>query len=156
MSAVEAQRTVVKSVPELWAALSDATILDELLNEPFGEIRIARLEPETKIDWESDLAHGSVELATSVFGTRMRLTAEIEPPPAPPAPPPPARRSLLARLLRRRRRGVAGFATPPPPPAPAPLEPSAAAAALNACLDEVGTPRHRPFSRDAGRPAPHF
>src|ERR1700684_1064479 len=88
MSAVEAQRTVVKSVPELWAALSDATMLDELLGEPFGEIRIARLEPETKIDWESDLAHGSVEFATSVFGTRMRLTAEIEPPPPPPPEPP--------------------------------------------------------------------
>src|ERR1700733_4034934 len=140
MSAVEAQRTVVKSVPELWAALSDATMLDELLGEPFGEIRIARLEPETKIDWESDLAHGSVEFATSVFGTRMRLTAEIEPPPPPPPEPPaPGRRSLLGRLLRHRRRGVAPFAPPPPPPpSPPALEPSAAAAALNACLDEVG------------------
>jgi hypothetical protein len=157
MTAVEAQRTVVKSVPELWAALSDATTLDELLSEPFGEIRIARLEPEAKIDWESDLAHGSVELATSVFGTRMRLTAEIEPPPPPPAPPPaPARRSLLARLLRRRRRGVAPLLAPSPPAAPAPIEPSAAAAALNACLDEVGAARHRPFSRDAGGPAPHL
>jgi len=149
MSSVEAQRTLVKSTPELWAALSDPALLGELLHDPFGEIRIARLAPETTIDWESDLAHGTVELATSAFGTRVRLVAEL----AEPAAPPPVlapRRSLLGRLLRRRRRAVAPFE----PPAPPPLDPDAAAATLNACLDEVGAARHRPFSRYAdGRAA---
>jgi hypothetical protein len=144
MSAVEAERTLVKSVPEVWAALIDTALLDELLNEPFGEIRIARLDPEMTIVWESDLAHGSIELATSAFGTRMRLTAEIAPPPAPPAPL--ARRSLLGWLLRRRRPGVVPLAAPTLPE----LDPARAAAALNAFLDELGAARHRPFSRDAG------
>jgi hypothetical protein len=149
MEAVEAQRTLVKSIPELWAALSGPGLLDGLLHEPFGEIHIARLRPETQIDWESDLARGSVELATSVLGTRMRLTAEIAPPSAPQLPP-VRRNGLLGRLLRRRRPGVAPLSVPTTPL----LDPGTAQAALDACLDEVGTPRHRPFSRHAGAPEP--
>jgi hypothetical protein len=146
MGVVEAQRTLVKSMPELWAALSDPVQLDGLLREPFGDIRITGLTPESQIDWESELASGSVELATSVFGTRMRITADLAAPPPPPEPPARPRRSLLAALLRRRRPGVA----PIPAPAEPLLDDARAAAALNAFLDEVGAARHRPFSRDAG------
>jgi hypothetical protein len=165
MGAIETQRTLVKSVPELWAELSEATALGRMLQDQFGEIRITRLNPESSIEWQSELAAGSVELEPSGFGTRVRLTAEIaeaaqvaEPAPTPAPtldPSPPTRPGLLARLLRRR---------PRPSPAPAdddvlaPAEPAQtldaglARSALSAVLDEIGAARHRPFSRDAGAP----
>ena len=165
------QRTLVKSVPELWAELSEVTALGRMLQDQFGEIRITRLNPESSIEWRSELAAGSVELEPSGFGTRVRLTAEIAEPPeiAQPAPTPaptvdaaaPTRRGLLARLLRRRPRPS------PPPDADDAQEPEGPAApeqreetidaglarsALSAVLDEIGAARHRPFSRDAGAP----
>ena len=156
MEGVETQRTLVKSVPELWAQLSENALLGRLL-EPFGEIRITRLRPETTIEWESELAVGAVELEPSGFGTRVRLTAQIAEPAEPAAEPHPEgrRAGLLARLLRHLR------AAPPPPPEPepddgaeptvAPLDGGTARRALTAVLDEIGTARHRPFSR---QPAP--
>src|ERR1700694_1680087 len=84
MGAIETQRTLVKSVPELWAELSEGASLGAMLHEQFGEIRITRLTPESSIEWQSELAAGSVELQPSGFGTRVRLTAEIaESAPAP-------------------------------------------------------------------------
>ena len=152
MEDVETQRTLVKSVPELWAELSENTLLGRLLNEPFGEIRITRLTPESSIEWESELAAGTVELAPSGFGTRVRLRAQInEPEPSPAASAAPHRRGLLARLLRRPQ-------PPPAPPAPAvepaspPLDAGTAETALRGVLDEIGMPRHRPFSRHPGTP----
>jgi hypothetical protein len=164
-------------VPELWAELSEVTALGRMLQDQFGEIRITRLNPESSIEWQSELAAGSVELEPSGFGTRVRLTAEIaEPPeitqPAPaaapaPAPAPavdaaaPARRRLLARLLRRRPRpsppaDAEDAQEPEAPAAPEPreetLDASLARSALSAVLDEIGAARHRPFSRDAGAP----
>lgn len=115
-----AQRTLVKSPPELWAEVSDASTLARHLGE-FGEIRIARLEAETTVVWEGDTARGTVELAPSGWGTKVTMTAEavavevdveveveveyeVEPEPAPaPAPEP-----------------VAEAPEPEPAPAPAP------------------------------------
>jgi len=158
MGAVETQRTLVKSVPEVWAELSEDGVLARMLRGRFGEIRLTHLTPESSIEWEGELATGLVELEPSVFGTRVRLSAMIAeaPPPLPPpavAVAPPPRIGLLARLFGRR---------PPPPPqvppplvqAPAPLvDPQQARDALAAILDEIGTARHRPFSRDAGASA---
>jgi len=138
--AVEAQRTLVKSVPELWSQLSEPALLGPLLDGAFGEIRITRLEPESLIAWESDIGSGAVELATSGFGTKVRLTAEIaepEPLPAPPAPGP------WRRLMMRLR----GEELPAPPEPEPLLEPEIAERALGALLDEVGAAHHRPFSR---------
>jgi hypothetical protein len=142
MGAIEARRTLVKSVPELWATLSEAEQLGPLLDGAFGEIRITRLEPESLIAWESELARGEVELTESGFGTRVRLTANLadaEPPP--PEPTTGRLRRLLARLR--------GAPAPPPPPEPPPpqVEPDVAERALGALLDQVGAARHRPFSR---------
>jgi hypothetical protein len=138
--AIEAQRTLVKSVPELWSKLSEADQLGPLLDGAFGEIRITRLEPESLIVWESDIGRGEVELATTGFGTKVRLTAQIAEPEPPPAPPAPSR----WRRLRMRVRGE----QPPAPPEPEPLlEPEIAERALGALLDEVGVAHHRPFSR---------
>lgn len=158
-TAVESQRTVVKSVPELWAELSEIALLARMLGE-FGEIRITRLVPEASIEWESPLAAGCVELLPSFFGTRVRLTAQIAPAAPPPAAAseataPPRRIGLLARLLRRRPESTAPA---PPPSAAEPLAPAldlaSAQGALTAVLDEIGVARHRPFSRDAAAAPP--
>jgi hypothetical protein len=72
-----AQRTLVKSPPELWAEVSDLEALARHLGE-FGEIRITQLEPETTVAWEGDRARGTVELEPSGWGTKVTLTAELE------------------------------------------------------------------------------
>jgi hypothetical protein len=91
-----AQRTLVKSPPELWAEVSDVECLARHLGE-FGEIRITRVEPETTVVWEGERASGTVELEPSGWGTKVTLTAtprvdEAEPPAPEPEPvePPPA------------------------------------------------------------------
>jgi len=140
-----AQRTLVKSPPELWAEISDVEALTGHLGA-FGEIRITRLEPETTVAWEGDRARGTVELEPSGWGTKVTLTARIasEPPrdPEPAAAPEPAgatepaaedevepvtapvaapeptrRRGFFARLFGRR-----------PDPPPGPIEPVESAA----------------------------
>src|SRR5258705_1517592 len=91
MQEPRAQRTLVKSPPELWAELSDIDALARHLGE-FGEIRITRLDPETTVAWEGDRARGTVELEPSGWGTKVTITAELageavsaEPEPEPPA-----------------------------------------------------------------------
>jgi hypothetical protein len=91
MPQVQAQRRLVKSPPELWNELSDAAALARHLGE-FGEIRITRLEPESKVVWEGDRANGSVEIESSGWGTQVTFTVDVpepEPEPEPePAPEP--------------------------------------------------------------------
>jgi hypothetical protein len=77
MTEHEASRTLVKSPPELWAECSNAGSLARHLGE-FGEIRITKLEPETVIAWEGDVARGTVRLEPSGWGTRVILTAAVE------------------------------------------------------------------------------
>jgi hypothetical protein len=166
MGAIETQRTLVKSVPELWAELSEVASLGAMLHEQFGEIRITRLTPESSIEWQSELAAGSVELQPSGFGTRVRLIAEIaESAPAPAEAQPaassalavaahgPRGRRLLARLLRRRAGAHKPVNEPEEAQPPEPtLDEGRARGALAAVLDQIGAARHRPFSRDAGAP----
>ena len=113
----EAKRTLVKSIPELWAELTDPGALAGHLG-PFGSVRITRTTPETLVEWEGDHAAGTVRLEPAGFGTRVVLTTA-----GPPA------RGLLARLLRRPQQGVD------------------AEGVLTACLDALGSARHRPYSR---------
>ena len=131
MPHLEAKRTLVKSPPELWAEVSDAGALARHLGE-FGEIRITRVQPETVVEWEGDLASGSVRLEPSGWGTKVTLTAEPAEPAEPaesavaePEPDPPP---------------------PPPPPEPA-IDPDRAVATLSGVLDTLGAAHHRPFSR---------
>ena len=77
MTELEVARTLVKSPPELWAELSDVAVLARLLDEQFGEIEITRTKPETSLDWTAADACGKVELATSGWGTKVRLTAQV-------------------------------------------------------------------------------
>jgi hypothetical protein len=83
MAEPRAQRTLVKSPPELWAEVSDVDALARHLGE-FGEIRITRLEPETAIAWEGDKVRGTVALEPSGWGTKVTLTARALEPAAPP------------------------------------------------------------------------
>jgi hypothetical protein len=79
MPNVKAQRRLVKSPPELWTELSDAAALARHLGE-FGEIRITRLEPETRVVWEGDRAAGSVRLDPAGWGTQVTLSVDVEAP----------------------------------------------------------------------------
>lgn len=124
----EAKRTLVKSGPELWAELTDPGALARHLG-PFGSVRIARTTPDTLVEWEGDLASGTVRLEPSGFGTRVVLTSE-----APPELPRPA---WWARVLRRE----------PDATEPTGLGNDIAQRVLEDALDALGSARHRPFSR---------
>jgi hypothetical protein len=133
MASSEVQRTLVKSPPELWAELSDPTSLARHLGH-FGEIRIARIEPESTVEWEADSVQGAVHLKPSGWGTKVTLSitrkepepeaeAEPEPEPEPEAeaaqePAPKPRPRFFERLFRRRKRVQ-------PVPEPEPGEPQA-------------------------------
>jgi hypothetical protein len=160
---MEAKRTLVKSPPELWAELSDMSALARHLGE-FGEIRITRTEPETVVEWEGDLASGSVRLEPSGWGTKVTLTAlpvMVDPPPPEPEPEPelepepePPRSGFWARMFRRRPPEPPPAAPEPEPVVEAPpfeplpaIEAAAGAAVLANALDALGSAHHRPFSR---------
>ncbi len=169
-----AQRTLVKSPPELWAEVSDPASLTRHLGE-LGPIRITRLDPETTVAWEGDRVRGTVELEASGWGTRVTLKAEgTAPGPALPAPgeevaapvAAPARAAaplaaaevdasgwrrtgLLARFRRRSRPEAAPPTAPttaPPATAPGPAA-AEVEAMLVGVLDELGSASRRPFSR---------
>jgi len=76
MDDLSAQRTLVKSPPELWAEISDTEALAKHLGE-FGEIRITRLDPETTVAWEGDRIRGTVSLEPSGWGTKVTMAAEL-------------------------------------------------------------------------------
>jgi hypothetical protein len=141
VSSSEAQRTLVKSPPELWAELSDPAALARHLGE-LGEIRVTRTEPEELVAWEAQDVRGTVRIEPSGWGTRVTLTvvreapepqpeaaseSAPEPEPEPQAEPraaPEPRRGLFARLFRRRP-AEQPISEPDPEPTPPPApEPS--------------------------------
>ena len=130
----EAQRTLVKSPPELWAEVSDPAALARHLGA-FGEIRITRTEPETTVAWEGERASGTVELAPAGWGTKVTVTADAPPPPPPPAP---TRRTLLERVLRRR--------APAVEPLRDELARVDAGTVLGTMLSTLGADQRRPFT----------
>ena len=130
MPEVQAQRTLVKSPPELWAELSDPETLARHLGE-FGEIRITRTEPETAVAWEGEQVRGTVNIAASGWGTEVSLSARIsvpEPEP-PPVPAPPERIEHTVRVVGEEVVRVEPTPVPEPEPEPEPeLEPVVEAA----------------------------
>jgi len=89
MISSEVQRTLVKSPPELWTELSDPDALARHLGE-LGEIRITRIDPEQKVEWEAEDTTGTVRLKPSGWGTKVTLTVTREiPTPEPPIEPTP-------------------------------------------------------------------
>jgi hypothetical protein len=117
-----AQRTLVKSPPELWAEVSDAESLAKHLAELGGEeIRITRIEPETSVTWEGEHARGTVQIEPSGWGTTVTLTATpVEPEPEPEPEPQPAAAAEPAASAPPAPE-MAPPAIDPAPPAPAPL-----------------------------------
>jgi hypothetical protein len=77
MISSEVQRTLVKSPPELWAEISDPESLARHLGE-FGEIRITRVQPEQRVEWEAGDASGTVVIKPSGWGTKVKLTVTRE------------------------------------------------------------------------------
>jgi hypothetical protein len=77
MISSEVQRTLVKSPPELWAEISDPEALARHLGE-FGEIRITRVQPEQKVEWEAPEASGSILIKPSGWGSKLKLTVTRE------------------------------------------------------------------------------
>jgi hypothetical protein len=77
MISSEVQRTLVKSLPELWAELSDPEALARHLGE-LGEIRITRVEPDRMVEWEAPNTSGKVLVKPSAWGTRVTLTVNRE------------------------------------------------------------------------------
>jgi hypothetical protein len=79
MISSEAQRTLVKSPPELWAELSDPASLARHLGE-LGEIEIVRTEPESIVEWTAANTTGIVSISPAGWGTRvtLKVTRELE------------------------------------------------------------------------------
>ena len=99
MSSLQASRTLVKSPPELWAELSDLGSLARHLGE-FGDIRITKVDPESRVEWEADRASGTVRLEPSGWGTRVVLTVDTPEPAADPGPEPEAGPKTLAEAIK--------------------------------------------------------
>ncbi|MBI5310825.1 MAG: hypothetical protein HZB14_07365 [Actinobacteria bacterium] len=74
MPAYEVSRTLVKSPPEVWSELERVERLAELLGD--GTIEIVATKPESEIRWRGERASGTIEIAASGWGTRVKLTAE--------------------------------------------------------------------------------
>ncbi len=120
MSEPIAQRTLVKSPPELWAEISDVEALARHLGA-FGEIRITRLVPETAVSWEGENARGTVELSAAGWGTKVTLTATSTAPPAaemPAAPPAAPAAPEVPAAAAATPSAPAMVATPPTTPRP--------------------------------------
>jgi hypothetical protein len=82
MADLTAQKTLVKSPPELWSELSEVDGLAKHLGE-LGEIRITKVEPESTVAWEGEEVSGTVELEQSGWGTKVTFKATVpEPGPA--------------------------------------------------------------------------
>ena len=76
MPAYEVSRTLVKSAPEVWAELERVERLAELLGD--GAIEIVSMRAESQLEWRGDRASGTIEIAASGWGTKVKLTAEAE------------------------------------------------------------------------------
>jgi hypothetical protein len=87
MADLTAQRTLVKSPPELWTELSEVESLAKHLGE-LGEIKIVKVEPESTVAWEGEEVSGTVELEQSGWGTKVTFTATV-PEPGPAVAPEP-------------------------------------------------------------------
>jgi hypothetical protein len=85
MPDLTAQRTLVKSPPELWTELSEVESLARHLGE-LGEIRITRVEPESTVAWEGEQISGTVELEQSGWGTKVTIHATVPEPDQAPVP----------------------------------------------------------------------
>ena len=76
--AIELERRLPRSPPELWDELASEVRLGRSL----GEVRLGAMEPPHRLAWETQGASGVIELEQLGWGTRVRLHAETKPAPA--------------------------------------------------------------------------
>jgi hypothetical protein len=72
MSRIQLERTLVKSPPELWDELSSPAALERWL----GVVEVRATEPPRRLEWDSDVARGVIELEASGWGTKVRAQAD--------------------------------------------------------------------------------
>ena len=75
MVRAKAQRTLVKSPPELWSELSDEQTLRAHL-AGLSDVRITSRVEERRIEWQASGARGSIEIEPSGWGTKVMLSLE--------------------------------------------------------------------------------
>jgi hypothetical protein len=68
MATVEFERTLVKSPPELWDELAS----EQALGRWLGQVRVSSKDPPHRLEWDSDVARGVIELEASGWGTKIR------------------------------------------------------------------------------------
>jgi hypothetical protein len=73
MPTVEVERTLVKSPPELWDELGT----EQALSRWLGQVRVSSKDPPHRLEWDSDIARGVIELESSGWGTKVRAQGEI-------------------------------------------------------------------------------
>jgi hypothetical protein len=72
MASVEVERTLVKSPPELWDELGT----EEALSRWLGHVNVRAKDPPHRLEWDSDIARGVIELEASGWGTKVRAKGE--------------------------------------------------------------------------------
>jgi hypothetical protein len=72
MAKVEVERTLVKSPPELW----DEVGSEQALSRWLGQVQVSSENPPHRLEWDSDVARGVIELESSGWGTKIRAHAE--------------------------------------------------------------------------------
>ena len=78
MASVEVERTLVKSPPELWEELGT----EQALSRWLGQVNVRAKDPPHRLEWDSDIARGVIELESSGWGTKVRAQGETERPSA--------------------------------------------------------------------------
>jgi hypothetical protein len=81
MPAISVERTLVKSPPELWEALVGADALGRRL----GDAELHASDPPRRLEWQSEVARGVIELDAAGWGTRVRAMADTDSADAPDA-----------------------------------------------------------------------
>ena len=117
MPRFEVSRTLVKSPPELWAALGP-----DCFEEALGVVSVEETEPEREKTFSGDGVRGTAVLEPAGWGTKVTLTAETE--------------EQVAKA------GFWGRLRAPEPEPTVDLEEK-----LSEVLDNLGSAHKRPFSR---------
>jgi hypothetical protein len=124
MADLTAQKTLVKSPPELWSELSEVESLAKHLGE-LGEIRITKVEPESTVAWEGEEVSGTVELEQSGWGTKVTFTATVPEPGPAVEPEAVAPEPVPEPVAAEPEPDPVPQPDPVPEPAPAAIEPTA-------------------------------
>ncbi|MGH2978015.1 MAG: hypothetical protein ACRDLQ_00070 [Solirubrobacterales bacterium] len=72
MAAIQLERTLVKSPPEIWDE-----IMEGGLSRCLGEVEVKAATAPARLEWSRGSAAGVVELVASGWGTRVRAEATV-------------------------------------------------------------------------------